>query len=114
MPSLTTGPVHVSWKGETSAFITLHRKEMKDMILTNITPPLGVTLASYQSYMNSQVSLLSVTPVQNEEVANGKASKKRSKSCDPEESYAAKRTRQSCESAKVPYVPQFEVSNDWD
>lgn len=59
------GPVMVTWFNRTSAFVSLHRKENRDLIMKNILPPPGCTLLSYSQYVRTfTCSLNEVAPTQ--------------------------------------------------
>ena len=105
----------VDWTGDTSAFVTLHRKENCHFVLSAMnesTLPVGCSVISYETYVNSKHK--TVASSQAAEVQE--SSRKRSGSvihCNSSALSSPKKLRQDIEIPKLNKT-QFVVSADWD
>lgn len=123
--------MRVDWTGDTSAFITLHRKENRHIVLGGITLPVGCTIKSYEAYLKDIVcgsdSKLSVkmtqsyevelkdTECQNDSKSSVVATKKRASVSFPTPvARPAKKVCNKSTEKKKSNEQQFDVSNDWD
>ncbi|XP_046462302.1 poly(A)-specific ribonuclease PARN-like isoform X2 [Daphnia pulex] len=111
------GTVRVDWTGDTSAFVTLHRKENCHFVLSAMnesTLPVGCSVISYETYVNSKHK--NVASSQAAEVQEQEPPRKRSGSVMHSNSSALpspKKSRRDSENPKLNKT-QFAVSADWD
>ena len=106
--------MRVDWASDTSAFVTLHRKENCHFVLSAFnesTLPVGCSVVSYESYINLKhkgIASLQAAEVQ-------ESSRKRSGSVVHNSSALPypKKSRQELENPKLNKT-QFAVSTDWD
>ena len=99
--------MRVDWTGDTSAFVTLHRKENSHFVLRETVLPAGCTIVSYESHLKN------LRLGENKE-ANA-ASRKRVGSAIPSADVSLlKKVRQDpLEKDKMTSKTEFEVSEDW-
>ncbi|XP_045034681.1 poly(A)-specific ribonuclease PARN-like [Daphnia magna] len=108
------GTVRVDWTGDTSAFVTLHRKENSHFVLSAMAEsklPVGCSVISYQAYLNrkSQIATLSA------EVPDLSSRKRLSSpvQCNTSDVPSPKKTREDVKNMKL-NKEQFVVSANWD
>ncbi|KAI9559432.1 hypothetical protein GHT06_013420 [Daphnia sinensis] len=108
------GTVRVDWTGDTSAFVTLHRKENSHFVLSAMTEsklPVGCSVISYKAYLNRK-SQNATLPSEVPDLS----SRKRLSSpveCNVSDFPSPKKTRKDVKNVKL-NKDQFVVSADWD
>lgn len=104
----------MDWTGDTSAFVTLHRKENSHFVLSAMTQsnlPVGCSVISYQTYLERK----SRNDPRPAEVQDSSSRKRLSSpvQCNHSDRPSLKKIREDVENVKL-NKGQFAVSPDWD
>ena len=107
----TIGHTRVNRIGDTSCFVSLMRKEHKDLVLTTLALPDGCTVQTYHAFRNACLTEKEVVESSEAEHLNSgtgfKTKKRNLTKLGSREIFSAKRRKDS--SSEL-----FEVSNDWE
>ncbi len=100
--------MRVDWTGDTSAFVTLHRKEKKLNVLEETKIPVGCTITPYESHLKN------VKIIKGKEVDIVAARKRRCYAdSDTNSSLLKKVCQETFDNHKLTKT-EFEVSDDWE